>query len=79
MAGRIKYITPHYNEAQPKALAHYKADPQIAERLGVSPAMWQRYLSGTSPIPLNLVYERACDDPFVASFLQSFLKGLAGG
>jgi hypothetical protein len=49
---------------------------ELAQRLGVSYRMFKRYCSGLSPIPMDMFYERACEDPFIASYFQAYLREL---
>jgi len=76
LAGRLHYDNFKYLQAQRVALMNAKTleTKELAERLGVSFAMTKRYLAGQSPIPMDMFYMRACEDPFIASYFQAYLK-----
>ena len=78
MAGRLHYDNFKYLQKQKVALMNAKVleTKELAERLGVSFAMTKRYLSGLSPIPMDMFYMRACEDPFIASYFQAYLREL---
>jgi len=78
MAGRVHYDNHKYLNKQRVALMNAKVleTKELAERLGVSYRMVKRYLSGLSPIPMDMFYMRACEDEYIASYFQAYLREL---
>ena len=81
MAGRKHYDNRDYLELQGTLLTHFRvfSIKETAERMGVSEAMMNRYLKGLSPVPIDQFHNAARKDEYMASYYQSYLKGLAGG
>ena len=75
---RIHYDNKIYLQKQRQAILNsvVLSNRDMAIKLGVTMVMWKRYMSGQSPIPMDMLYLRARDDVDIAVFGSSFVREL---
>jgi predicted transcriptional regulator len=74
--GRNKYPNEIYKQKQRAAILNCQTltNSQMASKLGITYAMYKRYLAGQSPMPDDLLYIRAMEDVDIAVFARNLKK-----
>jgi hypothetical protein len=74
--GRNKYPNQIYLQKQRVAIQNCQTltNSQMAAKLGITYAMYKRYLAGTSPLQDDLLYIRSMEDVDIAAFARNLKR-----